>query len=690
MKSRRLWAVFAFAALVIGGLATWAINRLTDASPPHKFLVTPDAGLTVGVFVQDSLDFLRPQLLQVAIAEAHLRGGETVAFQARQRRNPFVGPHLQVTVGEEVAGKVDAEFLLRQGDHVLRERYRGSTSGVRYALQPWLSRALSPNPRSPDKSTGYFVSGREAELRFDRERALFDYQRALLREPTLLDAEIAVARLLSDQGRTEEAVATIERLKERVQIGTAQRCGVELLIVRIAPEKLPVPMCPRARMVSDVERLELRAALDEAQRSYQQRFGATEWLERQNAIITSLLRLQEFPQATYEIERAQRFARDAGWTYAETSLLEHRVTMEIHRGDVAKAVALRYRLAHAMETMGDIATALGYRQLAYRQDPPLLGEQVAARRRQLMALIARAREVGTVATEIDAMLQLARLERDEPKAWDARIAQARQRMREASLDAHHTLHPYFLAQELLAQRRYRDTLSEIDQLAEAPLRHPRAGTWEKPQRINALFALDESLQAVREIDAMEASGLNISANPNVCLFSWVLAEAGEDARAQAYLVRCDRVNKDRLARATRGDYGLLAEARLAKAGSQAASVSRSLKSRITELLSVSQPIRQELESLALLSLVAAQLGAIDDSMQREAGEMMAANAKKEGAGPGVRLGAHLLRYQACMKSQSNACGAALPPWAAEDLLWARLAGNSPVEKMPAQYSASSL
>jgi hypothetical protein len=688
--------MLAAAALALCAVAAAMVLRM--AEPPRKFLITPDAGISVAVFMPDSLAFLRPQLLRVAIAQAHLRGGETVGFQREQTRNPFAGPHLQVIVGEEAAGRVEAEFLLRQEERTLRERYVGSVGGVRYALQTWLARALSPDARAPDKATEYFVSAREAELHFDRERALFDYQRALLREPAMLDAEIGVARVLAEQGRTEEAVASVERLIASAQIGTAQRCRVEALAV-LAPEAVPVPMCPHARMIANVEKLELRAALDEAERSYRQRYGASEWLRRQDAVITALLRQQKLPQAAYEVDRAQRFARDAGWDYAEARLREHRISIEIHAGRIEQATAMRYRLADDFEAMGDAAVALGIRQVAYRHDPPALGAAVAQRRRQLIELIDRAKALGAVTVEVDAMLQLTRLERDDPEVWRGLIERVRSRMRDAGMDGHRTLHPYFLAHELLAQRRYRDTLAEIDRLAQAPVRHPRAATWELPQRVHALFALDEPKQAVRAIDAIDAAGLTLSATPNACLFAWVLAEADEDAQARDYLGRCERTQQDRPAQATRADYALLAEWRLARTDAERAQATAALRQRIEALSTVAQPLRPELESLAQLTLFA--MHTTDNSAGPQgwgpAIDRIVGAAGQEGAGPAIRLGAHLLRYRACRERRAIAragspdparaaatpadspapgerdCGPVLPPWAAEDRLWARLA-----------------
>jgi tetratricopeptide (TPR) repeat protein len=656
------------AALLLGVMAYRAAN------PPvaQRFLVTPDASVSIGVFVAPALAFLRPQLLRTAIAGAHLRGGDVVLFERMQERHPFLGPHLQVIVGDEVVGKVDAEFVLRQGDRELRERYRGTTGGVRYALQDWLAQTLSPDARPPGKGTEFFISGREAELRFDREQALFDYQRALLREPTMLDAEIAVARLLYDQGRIEEAAATVEAVASRAQIGTVQRCRVELLMVRISPKKLPLPNCPRARMIGSVEKLELGAALNEAKRSYSERFGAAEWLERQDAIITALLRRNEFPQAIYEIDRAQRFARESGWHYAEVRLLEHSVTLDMHRGHIEDAVALRYRLADELERMGDATTALGHRQLAYRHDQVQIGSEVLARQQQLIALIDRAKTAGAAATEIDATLQLARLQRDDPLAWNRRIAQARVRMRDARLDSHHTLHPYFLAAELLAQRRYGETLAELDRLAAAPLRHPRALSWDISLRIQTSFFSDDLPEAMRAIDTLEKGGIDLTSTANVCFLSWVLAEAGDDVRALDYIKRCDSVSQDRAARSMRGDYALLAQARIERDEFNTAAA-RALRARVLQLLRTTRPLRQETESLALLSMYAAQINAIDRQTLREAADILVVDAQKDGAGPGVRLGAHLLNRRMCIEDGRTDCGEPLPPWAAEDRLLARIA-----------------
>ena len=546
--------------------------------------------------------------------------------------------------------------------------------GLPDALQTLLSRHLSVPTRSPGPATDAYVAGRLAEARFDRATALLEFRRALSLDGRMTDARIALAGLLFDQGRADEARAAARPLQpavetEAVQIDAVRRCRIDRLLARIAPDRLGAAPCSRAAMVARVERLQLREALREIERLYAQPAGAGEWLEQEDALILALLRLQELERAKYEIERARTIAERAGWPHAALRLGTNLGPLHMHRGERKAAAEAQTRIAEGFARLGDPASAAESRVWVQRAEPIVPGPMLAARRTQLDAIVDQARASGHLRAEIEALLLLARIDRDRPAAWRDHLDRARQRIRDARLDGGNSLHPYFVAAEVVGARRYADGLAEVRALQRAPHPHPRALAWSLYLQVESHFWRDEIAAAVEGIHAMERAGLDITASPNPCFYAWVLTEARRRDRANAYLERCN----DGMRSPEQTDFGLIAAARQRVLDREPAGAWRLLRPRIDALLAIREPSRQEAEALALMTRHAVGLPGADARRLQATRRVVDRVAGLDGAGPGLRLGSELLRIAHCASGAAGRCAArTLPDWAAEDRLAVRL------------------
>jgi len=673
-SNRRPWWIAA-AALLVCALAFVGWRQWVDAAQTIVF--EPQVEMSVGVLAPSQLDWVRETLLRKTIEQTHLRDIEVVVFQRAQRRNPFRGPHLQIEIGQIGADEVEAQMRLVQGDARLSERYRGSPEGLPNALQTLLSAHLPATRHAPGAATDAFVAGRLAEARFDHATAQLEYRRALTLDPALSEGRIALAGLLFDQGRADEAraiSATLEPARERDPV---RRCRIERLLARLAAQRLTADACPRARLVARVERLQLRDALRSIERLHAQPAGALEWLEEEDALILALLRLQELDRAEFEIGRARRLAEAAGWPHGALRLQANLGPLHMHRGERREAAKSQSRVADAFAALGDRASAAESRIWVMRADPLVPGPAAANRRARLRTIIDDARAAGNVKAEIEALLLLARVNRDLPEQWRSDLDRARTRIREAQLDGGNSLHPYFLVAEIVGQRRYRDALAEIDRLRKVPVPHPRADAWALYLQVESHFRRDEIGPAIAALDAMERGGLDITASPNPCFFAWVLTEAGRRDRANAYLERCRSGERS----PEQTDYGLIAAARRRILDGERAGAWPLLRPRIDALSALAEPSRQEAEILATLTRYAIGLPGADQARLLRAQTTVERVAALDGAGPGLRLGALLLRRELCASRANAGCAqtetaAALPAWASEDFLEVRL-GSQP-------------
>ncbi|MBP6750540.1 MAG: hypothetical protein KA144_12945, partial [Xanthomonadaceae bacterium] len=491
--------------------------------------------------------------------------------------------------------------------------------------------------------------------------------------PASAEAMLGMARVFSVQGRIGDARRSLDALATLTSATAAQRCRADVLRARSASAPVPERACPRARAVARLQRLELRDALRDLQRLSATPLGAEQWLEEENATILALLRLQEWSRAEFEIARAERVARDAGWERARIELASHRGTLEIHRSRLQEAMLLRREAARGMDGIGDTASAIENRIWAIRPMQIVPGPDVARHREELRAIADRAREIGSVRGEIDALLLLARLDRDAPETWRSHLTRVRGLIAEAGLDREHTLDSYFVMSETVFQQQYREALEGVARLEASGNRHPRARAWSLTLRTRALFALDALSEATSTIDVMEKEGLDVPGSVDFCFLSWLFVEAGRPDRARAYLERCRAQDYDRAGQALRGDFGFLAEARLRQRYGEPERAWPALRPRIDALLALAVPTREEAESLALLARYASALPGADPVRLGRASSLASAMAERDGAGPRLRTGAHLLRWRLCARSAGRGCGPSLPPWAEQDLLEARLA-----------------
>ncbi len=675
---RRGWRPALAVALVVS-MAVAAIPAWRWMQAQGGIALDPQFEMSSAVVAPPSLAWLRETLLRKTIEQAHLRDVDVVVFQRAQIQNPFRGPHLQVRIDRADRQTLEAELTLVQGRARIREHYRGPAVGLPDALQALLSRHLPAPTRSPGPATDAYVAGRLAEARFDRATALLEFQRALTLDGRMTDARIALAGLLFDQGRADEARAAARPLEpavetKAVETDAVRRCRIDRLLARIAPDRLGRNPCPRAAMVARVERLQLRDALRQIERLYAQPAGAGEWLEQEDALILALLRLQELERAKYEIERARTIAERAGWPHAALRLGANLGPLHMHRGERKAAAEAQTLIAEGFARLGDSALAAESRVWVQRAEPIVPGPALAMRRTQLAAIVQQARASGHLRAEIEALLLLARIDRDRPAAWRDHLDRARQRIRDARLDGGNSLHPYFVAAEVVGARHYMEGLAEVRTLQQAPHPHPRALAWALYLQVESHFWRDEIGAAVAGIDAMERAGLDITASPNPCFYAWVLTEARRRNRANAYLERCN----DGMRSPEQTDFGLIAAVRQRVLDGESAGAWRLLRPRVDALLAIREPSRQEAEALALMTRHAVGLPGADPRRLQAARRVVDRVAALDGAGPGLRLGAELLRGTLCETAVDGGCPAlALPEWAAEDRFAVRLVESRP-------------
>lgn len=663
--ARPRWRAWAGLALLLAAMAAaygvWRMQRIVFA---------PGVDASVAVLAPPSLDWLRGTLLRRTIEQAHLRDIETVVFSGEQSEHPFAGPHLQVRIENEDPQALDATLSLTQGRARVDTHYRGPAEGLPDALQSLLSAHAGDAVHAPGPAIDAYVAGRLAEARFDRATALLEYRRALELDAGTTEARIAMAGLLFDLGRAEEAREAAARLLPVERADPIRRCRIERLFARIAPERLGPAPCAHAAMIARVERLQLREALRAIERLEREPAGAGEWLEQEDALILALMRLQELPRAEYEIARASDIARRAGWPHAALRLQANLGPMHMHRGERRAAAEAQRQVAAGFADLGDQASAAEGRIWVQRAEPIMPGPALVQRRAELRRIADQSRASGNMRAEIEALLLLARMDRDRPEAWRAHLARARARIGDARLDGGNSLHPYFLVGEMVAARHYRDALAEIAVLQRVPRSHPRGPSWALYLQVESHFWRDELPQAVSAIDAMERGGLDITASPNPCFHAWVLTEAGRRDRANAYLERC----QDGKRSPEQTDFGLIAAARQRELDGTPARAWPLLQPRLDVLLAIREPSRQEAEALALIARHAARLPGADPALLAAAADTVDRVAALDGAGPTLRLGATLLHDALCQTRGGPSCAraAADVAWRREEPLAARL------------------
>jgi DNA-binding winged helix-turn-helix (wHTH) protein/tetratricopeptide (TPR) repeat protein len=673
--SRRRMPSRILVAFALGALALSVAIAYRVMAPPTRMPLSPDAGMTVSIEAPESLVWLRPALLRVAAEETHRRGSGLILFEKLQRHNPFSGPHLQVAVRASDTSNIVADLSLTQSGLRVERKFFGKPAGLPVALHALLESVLSPGRSASPPAAGAYIDGLVAHLQYDTQGAIERYRHAIARAPHMKDARIALGGALHEQGLSREALVIMAAIADDDSLSPNQRCRLDELLLSVAPERIREPPCAPVKQLRLLRDYDARQALRQLTTTSAQKKSASAWLADASATIDAYLMLGEWAQAEAAISRAVETATDAGWEYARIALASKRGLVALYRKQVETAAASRWRTAAEFEAIGATRDALRHRISALRIMPIVPGPDIARRRGILSATVGAARRLGIVQIEVDALQLLLRVDRDDPELWRSHM-----RRLETLIDAGFTpkaqiLQRQIMLDEIRAQRRFGDALAGLQRM--------RTTATSAQDRMFVLlleaeahFARDELDAAVAAVAAMEKENFKIGDTGNSCLFSWLFAEAGQPVRARALLAECRAEPFDRASQAQRGDYGLLAEARLYRLAGEPEQVWQLLQGRIAALLATPELIRPEADALSMLTRATVGMPGADASTWQRALAKTASVARLDGAGPGVRLGVHLLRWKMCAHTGDSDCGPVLPVWAAEDRLEARLADEA--------------
>jgi DNA-binding winged helix-turn-helix (wHTH) protein/tetratricopeptide (TPR) repeat protein len=354
---RRAWRKMALVLLVPVsiGLVVFAWRHFHTNAP--VIVLNADDRLSVAAIVPDGLDWARTATLRSAVQAAYLRGADVVVFQNPQHRNPFSGPHLQLQVLYADGQRIRADLALSQAGNSLREQYNGPADRLNHAVERLLERGMGVAPSAPNFAGDEYVAGRVAELRYDNLGAVAHYRRALALDPALIEAKIAMARVLYGQGRGRVALEWLVKLEKSDGLTEAQRCRLSGLLIDIAPERLREPLCPRVAAQAKLRSLELRDSLRQIDRIDAGPKDAEHWLLEEAIAILALTRLQEHSEAEARISRTMGIADAAGWTHARIELDSLRASLAAQSGSPEKASAIRIRTGSELAALGDLDTA---------------------------------------------------------------------------------------------------------------------------------------------------------------------------------------------------------------------------------------------------------------------------------------------------------------------------------------------
>jgi DNA-binding winged helix-turn-helix (wHTH) protein len=658
----------ALVLIALIGFLTWQFRR----AAPARIALQPEVEMTVAVIAPNALRWVREPVLRTAVESAYLRGGAVLAFERPQSSNPFAGPHLQVEVAPGTDREVRAELSLRDGTKIVREDFRGPGSALAGAVRKFLERSLTPAVKKPTRAEDALISALVANLLFDYQRALVEFRRALARDPGSAAVMIPMAVSLYDQGRGREALTLVEHIRPDAALDPMQRCELQSLLVQLAPEKNKQPLCVRANRLTRFKRLEMRELLRDIDAEQGQPKGAGQWSFDEIMAVRAQVRLGEIAEAQDRIAQAQRTAVEAGWEFARLNLQAQRAAIAMSQGREAQGVKIGMDTADAMEALGNVRKAIDVRTFVLRFVQVAPGALTAERREMLQTLADRARDAGSVRGEIATLHLLTALERDRPDASRSHLQRIRELIETAYTPAMGVQDTQIVLNEIRYGLRYRETLDGVDALDRAGATHAQAQLWNLTLRVEAHFARDELQAAVAAVEAMERENFELKeAHP--CLLGWLLAEAGSADRAELLLGLCQATPYDRISQASRGDFGLLGKTRLYQLGGEAERAWPMLQPRIDTLLATPELSREEAESLALLARYATAMPGADRQRLQRALATAEQIAARDGAGPTLRTGVHLLRWRLCTTSGRNDCGPVLPPWAPEELFEQRMA-----------------
>lgn len=666
---RTFWIGAVLALVMLIGFFTWHSKRPS----PARIMLQPEVEMTVAVIAPDALNWVREPVLRTVVESAYLRGGAVIAFERPQRSNPFAGPHLQVEIAPGTGREVRAELSLRNGSNVVREHFRGPGNALAASVRDLLERSLASAKKTPTSAEDALISALTADLLFDHQRALLEYRRALARDSDNPTVMIPMAVALYDQGRGREALVLIQRARHRdASLSPAQQCETQVLLVQLAPETLRLPLCTRAERLSKFKRLEMRELLREIAADHDHLKGARQWSFDEILAIRAHVRLGEIAEAEDRIKHAQRIAEQAGWELARLNFQAQRTTIAMREGRVEEGVRMGMATEDAVEALGSLRLAIDQRTYVLRLVQVAPGAATAERRTMLQSLADRARAVGSLRGEIATLHMLATLDRDRPEAWRSHLQRIRTLIETAYTPSMRIQDEQVVLNEIRYGLHYRETLDGVAALERAGATQAQAQLWNQTLRVESHFARDQLQDAVADVDAMERENFDL-AEANPCLLVWLFAEAQRHDRARLMLKLCRAAHYDRASQATRGDFGTIGEARLYELSGEAGRAWPTVRPRIDALIATPELTRQEAESLALLARHATAMPGADRARLQRALNVVEQIAARDGAGPTLRTGVHLLRWRLCATAGRNDCGPVLPPWAPEELFEQRMA-----------------
>jgi Tetratricopeptide repeat len=161
--------------------------------------------------------------VRAAGEHADLRDSEVVEFPKPQRRNPFAGSHLQAVAESDRNDEIRTELSLVQGKTATRKNFRGHASSLAALVDAMLIDALGQSRKSATTASDALVSGLVAELRHGNRAAIAEFKRAIARDSELADANIAMARVLLEQGRWKQAFERVDPLMSQASLSEHQR-----------------------------------------------------------------------------------------------------------------------------------------------------------------------------------------------------------------------------------------------------------------------------------------------------------------------------------------------------------------------------------------------------------------------------------------------------------------------------------
>lgn len=664
----RLAAAMILVALVCGAFA-WRAAR----EAPERIVLRPGTDMTLSITVPAKLRWLRGSLLRSAVGQTYLRGASTILFQSPQGRNPFAGPHLQIAVSAAAADRVKADLTLSRGELRFARTFVGPASDLHKAIETLLDASLAPAKKASTPATDALVSGMVAELQFDALGAMAEYRRALALEADLVDARIAAASMLAEVGDSKQAQEILKAAVPDTGWAEHQRCAYALLATSLLPEKRLDDACDLAGIRADLNPKGAGAAKRRLDAIGAGPMSASRWFQVQAMSVEAMQYLDQHTEAEFKSRDAERIATEAGWERARWKLAAERCKSVLYTGRSEEGIRLCDASANALEAMGDALSSLPPRTLAIRIQRREPGQATAAQRALYRAIVDRARSIGNPQGEVDALLAVIALNRDDADAWRADMARI-----EMLVDKYYT--PGLRAKvtndlttEYVAQRRYRTVLKRVADSERIGSGQPGDEFTKLYLRAQSHFALDELAAAVARIDEMEKKGFDV-ADTNPCLFAWLFVEAGKPDRARITRKGCPYEQWDSKSMAgLRGDWGLLADALLHRLDGEPERAWPTVRPRIDALIESSQIGRLEAEGLAFLARHSTAMPGVDLERLKRALTITSAMAEQDGAGPNLRFGVHVLRWRLCMTDRRTDCGPPLPAWAQDDRLEHRLA-----------------